>query len=67
MAPNVYPALVVRLQAPDPRIKALDFTTAPGPVCPNCGIKVFKHYAFDRVDLFVRSECWGNVFLGASV
>jgi hypothetical protein len=47
MAPNVYLALVVRLQAPDPRIKDLDFTTTPGRVYPNCGVEAFKHYAFD--------------------
>lgn len=47
MAPNVYLALVVRLQAPDPQIKDFDFTATPGRVYPNCGIEAFDHYDFD--------------------
>ncbi len=47
MAPNVYLALIVRLEAPDPRIKDFDFAATPGRVYPNCGIEAFEHYDFD--------------------
>ena len=45
-APNVYLALTVRLENPDPRIMDVDFTATLGRVYPNCGIEAFQHYDF---------------------
>lgn len=47
MAPEVYPALVVKLKAPEPAIEALGFQSDPGRTLPNCGVETFLHYAFD--------------------
>jgi len=44
MAPNVYLALIVRLENPDPRIMDVDSTATLGRVYPNCGIEAFQHY-----------------------
>ncbi len=49
-ASNVYPALVVQLEAPDDRILEYGFVQNPAevtpPFYPNCGIEEFDHYAF---------------------
>lgn len=50
-APNVYPALVVELQAPDRSILDYGFVADPGglepPLYPNCGIEKFQYYNFE--------------------
>lgn len=46
MAPNVYLALIVQLEKPDPRIMDVDFTATSGRVYPNRGIEAFQHYDF---------------------
>lgn len=50
-APNVRPALVVELEAPDARIYELGFVSAPQeaspPFYPNCGIEMFEEFSFE--------------------
>ncbi len=48
MAPNVFLALVVQLEAPDAAITELGFTRHPEHVLPNCGVERFHHYAFSE-------------------
>lgn len=47
MAPNVHPAFVVRLEAPDEDIRELGFESDPSPNHPNCGVEEFEYYAFE--------------------
>lgn len=47
MAPNVYPAFVVKLKTPDEAIGELDFTADLEHINPNCGIEQFDRYVFD--------------------
>ncbi len=47
MAPNVYPALVVRLGASDEEIRQLGFVSDPSPNIPNCGVEEFEYYRFE--------------------